>query len=126
MLGIATYTAQGLDYWGRPVSVWTGRAAILGAVYGCVPGLVLGIAVAGSEYRRVYAALLGAGIGLIMAFPSILAFLFTPPEFRHARVIWILVAPIPLGAFLGLVLATITVGLGVWQKSCQAKRSLVK
>src|SRR5215208_4068256 len=76
LLGITTYTAQGLDYFGRPVSVWAWAAAIGGAMYGSAPGLVLGIAIAATEYRRIAASLLGAGIGLIMAVPILIPYFF--------------------------------------------------
>lgn len=101
VLGAATYTAEGLDYFGRPVSVWTGAAAGAGAIYGSAPGAVVGLAVAISEFRRSAAVLLGAAIGLLMVFPQMLVFIFEPGSLRE---VLFLVAPIPLGGLLGLFL----------------------
>src|SRR5687767_6527028 len=91
LLGIPTYTAQGLDYFGRPVSVWAGAAAIAGAIYGSAPGLVLGIAIAATEYRRISASLLGAGIGLIVTVPILTPFFFTPASMKETKELLILV-----------------------------------
>src|SRR5882672_268030 len=82
LLAVTTYTAKELDYFGRPMSVWTGAAAIAGALCGFTPGLVLGVAVAASKYQRISAALLGAGIGLIMAATSLVGFFYTPATER--------------------------------------------
>ena len=121
LLGITTYTAQGLDYFGQPMKVWAGAAAIGGAIYGSAPGLVLGIAIAATEHRRIAASLLGAGIGLIVAVPILIPYFFTPASMRETKDLLILVAPIPMGAFLGLALATITAFVAASQTDSQPK-----
>lgn len=126
LLGVATYTNQGVDYFGRPGRDWSRAAAIAGAIFGFAPGLFLGLAVAGNEYRRVTAALHGLGIGLVVAFPATATFLISPELIREAKDLLFVVAPIPVSGLLGVVLSILNEALRAFQKSSQAKKSLIE
>jgi hypothetical protein len=128
LLGISgfvmNYGDQTLTYFGPAKEMWK-FWGMVGALYGWVPGFGLGLVVGVAECGKGGGSLGGATVGLILTALFLQSLLNVPPDIRETvRVgdLLVSVAPIPLGALFGLVLASIAVSLRVRQIARSANR----
>jgi hypothetical protein len=112
-LGAFTYiTTQPNESWFGPN--WWKVAALGGAVYAAVPGLIVGGAVSLSECGKVSGTLIGGGVGLIL---TALLLMFTDDFFSRWDSMVVAVAVIPLGAALGFIVAIVSACLSAGRET---------
>jgi hypothetical protein len=122
---VVNYASQDVTILGPAREIWK-LMALVGAVYGLIPGFGLGLVVGGTGCGKVRGLLSGSAAGLILTALLLRILLNLPPVERQADGVLLLsisIAIIPLGALLGLVLASISARLRVWMSARRARQT---
>ena len=116
---VMNYASQDVGYFGPAREIWK-LMALVGAIYGVLPGFGLGVVVGGTGCGKVPGFLSGSAVGLMVTALLLRSLLDAPPVIRQAHGVGdllISIASIPLGALLGLILVRVSVGLRVWRSA---------
>lgn len=105
---VRNYGSQEATYFGPAREIWK-FWAVVGAIYSLLPGLALGLFVGGTGCGKVRGSLSGSVVGVMVAVLLLRDLLHTPPVITQTVGIQdtlFLIAPLPLGALLGFLLAS--------------------
>ena len=102
LLAIPTYLSTETGFLG-PESAWWPLAAIVGCIWGIVPGALIGFLVAKFQTNKLISAIVGSAVGI-----SILVVLFASglDPFLDWEILYTGLASIPVAAVIGLIVST--------------------
>ena len=102
LLAIPTYLSTETGFLG-PESDWWPLAAMVGGIWGIVPGGLIGFLVAKFQTTRLISLIVGAAVGI-----GVLVGLFITglDPFIDSEILYTGLAAIPVGAIIGLIVST--------------------
>jgi hypothetical protein len=102
LLAIPTYLSTETGFLG-PESAWWPLAALVGCIWGFVPGALIGFLVAKFQTTRLISLIVGAAVGT-----GVLIGLFITglDPFIDSEILYTGLASIPIGAVIGLIIST--------------------
>lgn len=108
LLGVPTYLSTETGFLG-PTSAWAPLAAIVGCIWGLVPGALIGFFAAKFQTSKLAGTIVGASVGLCLLVGLLVDGL---DPFLDREIFNTAIGGIPIGGAIGLILSATNKGHG--------------